>query len=204
MYSKKSKLKKKKKSKKKILNKLTDKSNLLEKIHILNNEEIDEVLDKETIKNEIFYNNKKIGIFFGNIYKLDIFLKENSFYEDFENIIQKHRNSRIFGMKELYEDSSKSNDNMYFLIIYGEKNIISMCRLKPKRNQISLVITSEKFRRKGYSLYTFRVLFKLIKKIFPEIKKLNLEVNETNIAAINLYKKLGFSIEQYIMTLNIK
>ena len=75
---------------------------------------------------------------------------------------------------------AKENDN-----IVGFAGIINL----PDDVQITNIVTKKSERKKGIGKL---LLDKLIQMAFALEKDISLEVNEKNIAAINLYKKAGF------------
>ena len=91
-----------------------------------------------------------------------------------------------------YKISEKSFDNVFFKsFIYYDKGIkgIIIYSLLYDRVEIEYIIVDNDYRQCGIGT-------KLLKKIEEEnIKNITLEVRESNLTAINFYKKNGFRIE---------
>lgn len=91
-----------------------------------------------------------------------------------------------------YSISEKSFDNVFFkTLIYYEDGIkgIIVYDLVYDRIEIEYIVIDSDYRRKG-------IATKLLKEIEKnDIKNITLEVKESNLIAINFYKKNGFKIE---------
>lgn len=91
-----------------------------------------------------------------------------------------------------YKISEKSFDNVFFKsLVYIEDDIkgIIIYDLLYDRIEIEYIIIDEDYRKKGIGS-------KLLGKIETKnIKNITLEVRESNVSAINFYKKNGFKIE---------
>jgi len=91
-----------------------------------------------------------------------------------------------------YSISEKSFDNVFFkTLIYCEDGIkgIIVYDLVYDRIEIEYIVVDSDYRRKG-------IATKLLKEIEKnDIKNITLEVKESNLIAINFYKKNGFRIE---------
>lgn len=109
-----------------------------------------------------------------------------------------------YELEEVYMDQSLFNENAslaFFrnnlrkeIIFYAEKKGKPIAKAGTNARgynvyQIGGVFTCYKERRKGIAL---QLMQELLKYIFAEKKSVCLFVKKTNIAAINLYKKLGF------------
>lgn len=91
-----------------------------------------------------------------------------------------------------YSISEKSFDNVFFkTFVYYEDGIkgIIVYDLIYDRIEIEYIVVDSDYRRKG-------IATKLLKEIEKnDIKNITLEVKESNLIAINFYKKNGFKIE---------
>lgn len=80
------------------------------------------------------------------------------------------------------------------LVIEEEKNIIGFVTYSIiyERSEIVDIIIEPKMRLHGYGLKLLNYVINIIRK--NDCDNITLEVSSTNVAAINLYKKLGFKV----------
>ena len=88
----------------------------------------------------------------------------------------------------LYDFDSLNTEVNKTYVIEDNNELIGFIHFQDLIDEIDIidVVIDEKFRNKGYATKLFNYLFNFYNKRFI------LEVNEDNINAINLYKKLGF------------
>lgn len=105
-----------------------------------------------------------------------------------EDII--HLNKLLIETKSCY---NKSNQNPFCkCIVYDDINIKGAIFFEEiyEKVDIDYVIVNNNYRRKGVASKLLEYLIDYCKE--KSISNITLEVNENNIAAINLYKKYGF------------
>ena len=114
-----------------------------------------------------------------------------------------NQESRI---KKEFDGMSKSK---YHLILVAEKDkqLIGYLTGSVTKNiwqhsgYIDDIFTSEKFKREGVGMCLIKTFIKFLK--VKDIRKCKLEVNRKNKLAMKLYKKLGFRITSYELSLDI-
>ena len=107
-----------------------------------------------------------------------------------EDII--HLNKLLIETKSCY---NKSNQNPFCkCIVYDDINIKGAIFFEEiyEKVDIDYVIVNNNYRRKGVASKLLEYLIDYCKE--KSISNITLEVNENNIAAINLYKKHGFIV----------
>ena len=105
-----------------------------------------------------------------------------------EDII--HLNKLLIETKSCY---NKSNQNPFCkCIVYDDINIKGAIFFEEiyEKVDIDYIIVSNNYRRQGIASKLLEYLIDYCKE--KSISNITLEVNENNIAAINLYKKYGF------------
>ena len=109
-----------------------------------------------------------------------------------ELIIEDIKEANLLLSNFSYKISEKSFKNIFFkTLIYYENGIkgIIVYDLVYDRIEIEYIVVDSDYRRKG-------IATKLLKEIEKnDIKNITLEVRESNLTAINFYKKNGFKIE---------
>jgi ribosomal protein S18 acetylase RimI-like enzyme len=83
--------------------------------------------------------------------------------------------------------------------VYHDKDLIGILDLAPSAGYIQNIGVSPAHRRKGYAVEMLRFSMKLFKDLGK--KKAGLGVHVDNKQAIQLYEKLGFSIDKQLQTL---
>jgi RimJ/RimL family protein N-acetyltransferase len=106
--------------------------------------------------------------------------------------------NRLFSLDECIRWYHKTQPENYIVSVSGTKvGVMRVRRDKqyPESIEVGGDIAS-KYRRKGYGLRAYNIL---ISHLFnnPEVDELFLEVLTTNMAAFNLYYKLGFQIYEW-------
>lgn len=83
-----------------------------------------------------------------------------------------------------------SNKNSHFFVVVNKDEVIAylLCHLILNEIELIKIVVHPDFQRQGIGLKIFYHLLDL----HPDIKKINLEVRESNQIAIQFYQKLGF------------
>ena len=102
--------------------------------------------------------------------------------------------TRAYTLEEAHDWFDKNSSiNPFFIYECATKKIGYFRTSKWTKNSCYLGMDIHKnFRGKGYAKDAYNEFFSFIKKKYPNINKLMLEVIESNTRAYNLYKKLGF------------
>lgn len=100
---------------------------------------------------------------------------------------------RIYKSVRSYVDdtnSERSTDKIIYYLIGVDGKVITQTGVYPRQGHVLIysVFTAPEHRRRGFA----RALLQLILKELPKSTLVFLEVNDTNIAAVNLYTSLGF------------
>lgn len=84
-----------------------------------------------------------------------------------------------------------NNKNSHFFVVVNKNEIIAylLCHLILDEIELIKIVVHLNFHRQGIGTK----LFKQISKVCPKIKKIHLEVRESNQNAIQFYEKLGFN-----------
>lgn len=95
---------------------------------------------------------------------------------------------------ENFEYVLTSENHLYFYILDAKNHICAYigASISLDESELLYVCVSEAYRKKGYAKELFLKLINELK--LRNVNKLFLEVNENNTAAINLYKKIGFTL----------
>ena len=112
-------------------------------------------------------------------------------HEDFELCFELDSNTICLWTKKQWESEFKK-EGIKVVAILIEKTIIGIYVVHKiiDEVQINYFSIKKKFRRKGYGAYLMNYLIKQCEKL--NIKKLSLEVSETNLIAENFYSKFKF------------
>lgn len=104
---------------------------------------------------------------------------------------------RCFAMPwipESFRYELNSNDAILKVAIMNKRIIAYIClRVILDMTHIMDIAVMPEFRRMGFGSLLFMNALQDLKMIKPETKQMTLEVRESNIAAIRLYEKFGFS-----------
>lgn len=86
------------------------------------------------------------------------------------------------------------NENSRYIVALKNDEIVGFAGIKYNFDSVEImnIVTKKSYRRKGIAFILLKNLIVLSKQF--KTKKIQLEVNEKNIPAINLYKKIGFNV----------
>lgn len=132
-----------------------------------------------------YFNKNKLNKFFLNNYVSS--LKKNKF------IICKTKNylDQICYLKNI----NRSKDKIIFLLEFNKIFIGTIGAQKIKKNFfIGILIFSKRIRNKGYSKYFLYGVIRFL-KYFYKINNYFAGINSDNLRSINLFKSLGFEIQ---------
>lgn len=84
-----------------------------------------------------------------------------------------------------------NNKNSHFFVVVNKNEVIAylLCHLILDEIELIKIVVHLNFHRQGIGTK----LFNQLSKLHPKIKKVNLEVRESNQSAIQFYEKLGFN-----------
>lgn len=116
-------------------------------------------------------------------------------YDDIYNLKQLEESCFDEKIRENFEFVLKSSSHKYLVVIDESNNKIvgyAGVSISYEQGDILSVCVQKDYRNKGFAFMLINRLVEIIKPL--GVEKLFLEVEQENVPAINLYKKLGFSL----------
>lgn len=122
--------------------------------------------------------------------------------EEGSRINKERWNEIIRQMKKDFHDIISSKSRILLLIEENKKIVAYLLgeiviTVYQRSGKIEDIFVSQSYRRMGLAQKIIKEFVRVLK--IKEINKIKLDVNLKNKKAINLYKKLGFKIIQYVM-----
>ena len=134
--------------------------------------------------------NNTCRIFGSNIFNNDIYIK-------FTNIFKFNiKNNLISDFDDFWNysilKSELENSNSYYIVVKDNSNIVGFAGLKLILDEAEImnIVVKKSCRNRGIGSLLMQKLFSICNNL--DVSTINLEVNECNVSAINLYKKFGF------------
>ena len=97
----------------------------------------------------------------------------------------------LWSKKQWAEELKKEDTKIFGLFITNLVIGICVFQVVLDEAQINYFVVNQKFRKKGFGTYLMSYLIKECEKL--NIKKLLLEVSQSNISAVNFYNRFNFS-----------